>query len=118
MAKQKKRATAGKRKPTPRGKVRKSARGKAAKRTAAKSKPRKRLAKAMRKHAAAKHVGRKRKRPATPPTTSAVETVTTDVIEEAAPGEIAITEFEETQEREEGEGPERPEETPPESEER
>jgi hypothetical protein len=52
------------------------------------------------------------KRPATPPTTSAVETITTDVIEEAAPGQIAITEFEETQEREEGEGPERPEETP------
>ena len=52
-----------------------------------------------------------------PPSTSTVETVTVDVIEEAAPGEITITEFEETEVREEDEGPERPEETPRESEE-
>ena len=34
------------------------------------------------------------------------------------PGVITITEFEETEIREEGKGPESPEETPPESEER
>jgi hypothetical protein len=53
-----------------------------------------------------------------PPSTSTVEAVIVDAIEEAAPGEIAITQFKETKEREEGEGPEQPEETPPESEER
>jgi hypothetical protein len=42
--------------------------------------------------------------------------VTVDVIEEVAPGVLAITEFEETEVR--GEGPEQPEETPPEPEER
>jgi hypothetical protein len=47
----------------------------------------------------------------------AVETVVTDVIEERAPGVITITEFEETEVREEGGSPEPPEETPPESEE-
>jgi hypothetical protein len=121
MAKRKKRATVGKRKSTLRGKVRKgsvSARDKAAKRTVAKSKPGKRLAKTMPKRAVAKKVARKRARPVKPPSTSTVETVTVDAIEDAAPGEITITEFEETKEREEGEGPERPEETRPESEER
>ena len=54
------------------------------------------------------------KRPSTP----TVETVTVDVIEEPAPGVVTITEFEEAEVREEGEGLERPEETPPESEER
>ena len=54
------------------------------------------------------------KRPSTP----TVETVTVDVIEEPAPGAVTIAEFEETEVREEGEGLERPEETPPESEER
>jgi hypothetical protein len=48
----------------------------------------------------------------------AIETVTVDVIEETAPGVITVTEFEETEVREEDEGPEQPEETPPESEER
>jgi hypothetical protein len=118
MAKRKKRATAGKRKST-RSEVRKgsvSARGKAAKRTVAKSKPGKRLAKAMPKPAAAKKASRKRARPVEPPSTSTVETVTVDVIKETAPGVITITEFEETEVREEG--PEQPEETPPESEER
>ena len=121
MAQRKKRATLRKRKSAARSQGRKTskpARGKAAKRTAAESKSRKRLVKARPKGAAAKHVGRKRKRPATPPTTSAVETITTDVIEDAAPGQIAITEFEETEVREEAEGPERAEETRPESEER
>jgi hypothetical protein len=42
----------------------------------------------------------------------------TDVIEEPVPGVITITEFEDTVVREEGEGGESPEETPPESEER
>ena len=121
MARRKKRATVGKRKSTPRGKVRKgsvSARDKAAKRTVAKSKPGKRLAKTMPKRAVAKKVARKsgqRARPVNPPSAS-VETVTVDVIEEAAPGVVTITEFEETEVREEG--PERPEETRPESEER
>jgi hypothetical protein len=76
------------------------------------------LARVRPKRAAAKQVARKRARPEKPPTTSTVETVTIDVIEEAAPGKITITEFEETEVREEGEGPEPPEETPPESEER
>ncbi len=49
------------------------------------------------------------KRPSTP----TVETVTVDVIEEPAPGVVTITEFEEAEVREEGEGLERPEETPP-----
>ena len=40
------------------------------------------------------------------------------MIEETAPGEITITEFEETEIREEGEVPEQAEETRPESEER
>jgi hypothetical protein len=42
----------------------------------------------------------------------------TDVIEEPVPGVITIAEFEDTVVREEGEGGERPEETPPKSEER
>ena len=120
MAQRKKRATLGKRKSTARsqgGKTRKPTRGKAVKPTAAKSKPRKRLAKTMPKRTGAKKRARKRARPAKPPSTSPVETVSVDTIEEAAPGEITISEFEETAVRDEGEGPERPEETPPESEE-
>ena len=121
MAQPKKRGILGKRKSTARsqgGKTRKPTRGKAAKRTAAKSKPGKRLAKTMPKRAVAKKVARKRARPVKPPSTSTVETVTVDVIEETAPGEITITEFEETEIREEGEVPEQAEETRPESEER
>ena len=119
MAQRKKRATLRKRKSTARsrgGKTRKPTRGKAAKRTVAKSKPAKRLAKARPKRPVAKKVARKRARPVNPPSASTVETVTVDVIEEAAPGVVTITEFEETEVREEG--PEQPEETPPESEER
>jgi hypothetical protein len=119
MARRKKRATPGKRKSTARsqsGKARKPTRGKAVKRTATKSKARKGPAK-PRPSTGAKKVARKRARPE-PPSTSTVETVTVDVIKETAPGEITITEFEETEVREEGEGPRRPEETPPESEER
>jgi hypothetical protein len=40
------------------------------------------------------------------PGTPTVETVNVDLIEEPAPGVIAITEFEETQVREQGQGPE------------
>ena len=119
MAQRKKRATLRKRKSTARsqgGKTRKPTRGKAAKRTVAKSKPAKRLAKARPKRPVAKKVARKRARVVKPPSTSTVESVTVDVIEEAAPGVVTITEFEETEVREEG--PEQPEETPPESEER
>jgi hypothetical protein len=65
----------------------------------------------------AKKVARKRASPVKPPSTSTVVTVTVDTTAEAAPGEITVTEFEETKEREASEGPERPEETPPESEE-
>jgi hypothetical protein len=118
-ARRKTRATLGKRKSTARsqgGRIRKPTRGKAAKRTATKSKPRKGLAK-PRPSTGAKKAARKRARPQ-PPSTSTVETVTVDVIEETAPGEITVTEFEETEVREEGEGPGRPEETPPGSEER
>jgi hypothetical protein len=121
MAQPKKRGTLGKRKSTARsqgGKTRKPTRGKAAKRTAAKSKPGKRLAKAMPNRTGAKQVARKRARVVKPPSTSTVESVTVDVIEEAAPRVITITEFEETEVREEGEVPEQPEETRPESEER
>ncbi len=120
MAQRKKRVTLRKRKSTARRQRRKTpkpARGKVAKRTVAKSKPRKRLAKARSKRDSAKKVTRKRTSPEKPPTTSIVETVTIDVIEETAPGEITITEFEETEVREKGDL-ERPEETPPESEER
>jgi hypothetical protein len=119
MARRKKRATPGKRKSTARsqsGKARKPTRGKAVKRTATKSKARNGPAK-PRPSTGAKKVARKRARPE-PPSTSTVETVTVDVIKETAPGEITITEFEETEVREGGEGPRRPEETPPESEER
>ena len=113
MAQRKKRATLGKRKSTARsqgGKTRKPTRGKAAKPTAAKSKPGKRLAKTMPERTGAKKRARKRARPVKPPSTSTVETVSVDTIEEAAPGEITISEFEETEVRDEGEGPERLEE--------
>jgi hypothetical protein len=118
MAKQKKRATLEKRKSTARsqgGKTRKPTRGKAAKRIATKSKPG--LANAKHNRTGAKKVARKRARPVKPPSTSTVEAGTVDMIDEAAPGEITITEFEQTAVHDEGEGLERPEKTPPESEE-
>jgi hypothetical protein len=65
-----------------------------------------------------KKVARKRARPVRPPSTTAVETVVVDVIEEPVPGVITVTGFEETEVREPSESPEQPEETPPESEER
>jgi hypothetical protein len=104
MAQRKKRVTLRKRKSTARSQG------------GNKSKPRKRLAKAGPRRPIAKKVARKRARPVKPPSASTVETVTVDVIEEAAPGVLTITEFEETEVREEG--PEQPEETPPEPEER
>ena len=87
MAQRKKRATLRQRKSTARsqgGKTRKPTRGKAAKRTATKSKTRKGLAKARPNRTGAKQVARKRARPVNPPSASTVETVTVDVIEEAA----------------------------------
>jgi hypothetical protein len=79
---------------------------------------RKSLAKSMSKGAAAKKAAPKRARQMKRPGIPTVETVTVDVIEETAPGEITITGFQDTGIREEGEGPERPEKAPPESEER
>jgi len=114
MAQQKKRATVRMVTPTARGKVRKaskSARGKSPKRTAAKATPKKRLAKLKLKRVGAKKLARK------PSTTQATETIIGDAVEAPVPV-ITITEFEETEIREEGKGPESPEETPPESEER
>ncbi len=119
MAQRKKQATLGKRKSTARsqgGKTRKPARGKAAKRTVAKSKSRTRLARARPKRTAAKKSASKRARQVKRPSTTTVETVTVDVIEEAAPGEITIAEFEEKV-REEDDGREQSDETPRESEE-
>ncbi len=40
------------------------------------------------------------------------------MVEEAAPGVITVTEYEEKEVRDEGEGPEEPEETPPDAEQR
>jgi hypothetical protein len=114
----KKRATVRKGTPTARGKVRKaskSRRRKSAKRSAAKATPKRRFAKVKSARAGARKVARKKA--TKPPTTSVVETIITDVAEEPVPGVITITEFEATEVREEGEGPETPEETP-ESEER
>jgi hypothetical protein len=115
MAQRKKRATIGKKKSKLRAKARKgssSAQGKAMKRR--KAKP---ITKIRPKRAAAKKPARGRARPAKPPRTPTVETVSVDVIEEGPSGEITITEFEEVREESEG-GPDQPGETPPESEER
>ncbi len=46
-----------------------------------------------------------------PPSTPAVETVVVDVVEEPVPGVTVITEFEATEVREVGAGPEEPEES-------
>ena len=43
----------------------------------------------------------------------AIETATVDVVEEAAPGVITVTEYE-AEVGEEGEGPKQPDQTPPE----
>ncbi len=113
MAKRKKRTTVGKRKSTARGKGHKasvSARGKTAKQGA--SKPSKRLAKSTSNRAAAKKAAPKRAGQVKRPSTPTVETVIVDVIEEPVPGVIAITEFEETEVRDEDEGREQPDETP------
>jgi hypothetical protein len=115
MAQRKKRATIGKRKSKLRGKARKgsaSGRGTGMKRR--KAKP---ITKIRPKRAAAKKPAGGRARPAKPPRTPTVETVSVDVIEEGPSGEITITEFEEVREESEG-GPDQPGETPPESEER
>jgi hypothetical protein len=121
MAQHKNRATVRMVTPTARGKVRKaskSARGKSPKRTAAKATPKKRLAKLKLKRVGAKKLARKKVSPTKPSTTQATETIIGDTVEAPVPGVITITEFQETEIREEGKGPESPEETPPESEER
>jgi len=121
MAKRKKRGKARKGKSTAAGKLRKTSkptRQKTPKRTVAKAMPKKRLAKQKPKRAGAKKVARKKVRSTKSPIAPVVETMITDLVEEPVPGVITITEFEETVVREEGEGRETPEETPPESEER
>ena len=64
------------------------------------------------KQAGAKKVARKKVRPKKPP----AEVIIADTVEEPVPSVITITEIEETEVREEGEGPKTPEH--PESEER
>jgi hypothetical protein len=85
MAKRKKASKVQKRASAKRGKSRKVA--KAAKRTAAKAKP---------KRAPVKKAVRRIKQPVAP----VVETVAVEVIEQPAPGVIAVTEVEETEIRE------------------
>src|SRR6478672_1446451 len=115
MAQGKKRATARKRKSIARSKTRKtsSVRRTTAKKSGAKATPKKRRAKLKPKHAA-KKIARKQARTKKPKGHGAIETVTVDVIEETAPGVITVTEFEETEVREEDVSSEQPEETPPE----
>lgn len=116
MAKRKKRGTARKGKSTVRGKPRKaskSRRGKSARRIAAKA-----MATPKPKRSGVKKAARKKVRSTKSPITPVVETVITDVVEEPVPGVITITEFEETNVREEAGGPDTPEGPPPESEER
>jgi hypothetical protein len=76
------------------------------------------LAKLKLKRVGAKKLARKKVSPTKPSTTKATETIIGDTVEAPAPRVITITEFEKTEIREEGKGPESPEETPPESEER
>jgi hypothetical protein len=106
MAQQKKRATVRKVvAPKARGKVRKaskSARGKSPKRTAAKATPKKRLAKVKLKRVGTKKLTLKKVSPMKPSTTRATETIIGDAVEAPVPGVITITEFEETEIREEG----------------
>lgn len=109
MAKRKKRGTALKRKSTSRGKARKvskSVRGKAPKRSRAKARPKKSVAKT--KRLKARKVARKKAGPI--PITPVVETTVVDVVEEPIPGVITVSEFEVTEIREAGVGPEELEE--------
>ncbi len=123
MAKRKKQTTGRGRKSTARTKARKAStarRKKATKRTVAKAKPSKRLAKAKPKSVVAKKVARKKAKRIEPVGTAKVETVIVDVIEEVAPGVIAVTEIETTEVRQpssiRGELQERPGITAPKSE--
>jgi hypothetical protein len=102
MAKRKKRAAARKARSPARGKARagtKSARRKATRRTAASRTPKKRPVKARPKGAGAKKRARKKVPPMKPLGAPTAETVIVDVIEEAGPGVIAVTEFEATEVR-------------------
>ncbi len=103
MAKRKKRAKAKREsvrkiKSAVRGKAHriesKSARTRAGKRTLAKAR------KVKPKHARVRKAAPRKVQPMTPQSPAEIETVTVDVIEETAPGVITVTEFEETEVRE------------------
>ena len=101
MAQQKKQATLRRRRLAVRGKSRKisrTARGKTGKQPATKPMPKKRLAKAKPRRARAKGKNVQRMQSEGMPVR---ETVIVDVIEEPVPGVITVTEFEETDVREE-----------------
>jgi hypothetical protein len=111
MAQRKKRPAVRKRKgkPTARRKARKPskpARKRPLKRTVARATTRKRSAKAKLKGGAKK--ARKKVRAIKPPSTPVVETIVVDVVEEPVPGVTFVTEFEATEVRETGGGPEEP----------
>ena len=104
MARQKKRTAIRRRRSAVRGKSRetsRSARGKTAKRSAAKPMPKKRLTKAKPRRARAKKALRKNVQPMQSERIPVRESVIVDVIEQPVPGVITITEFEETEVREE-----------------
>ena len=101
MARQKKRTAIRRRRSAVRGKSRetsRSARGKTAKRPAAKPMPKKRLTKAKPRRARAKKALRQ---PIQSERIPVRESVIVDVIEQPVPDVITITEFEETEVREE-----------------
>jgi hypothetical protein len=111
MAQRKKRTTVRKRKSIAHRKARKptkSARKRPVKRTAAKATPRKRPVKAKLKGGAKK--ARKKVKAIKRARTPVVETVVVDVVEEPIPGVTVVTEFEATEVRAAGAGPEEPEE--------
>ncbi len=101
MAKRKKRAKVQRRASGQARKVSKSARRKATKPTVVRVKPKR----AGVKKAARKKVQRKKQ-----PSAPAVETAVVDAIQEPVPGVITVTEFEETEVREEIPGRDEPEE--------
>ncbi len=107
----KKRPAVRKRKSIARRKARKPtkpARKKPVKRTVVRATPRKHLAKAKVKGGAKK--ARKKVKAMKRPSAPVVETVVVDVVEEPVPGVPVVTEFEATEVRDAGAGPEEPEE--------
>jgi hypothetical protein len=102
MAKRKKQTTGRRRTSTARAKARKATtagRKQATKQTVAKAKSGKRSRKAKPKRVGAKKVARKAAKRIEPSGMAEVETVIVDVIEEVAPGVIAVTEVEATEVR-------------------